>query len=601
LKDGLTKPVACVLHLAGVLADGMIPTMTRESFDRSYGPKVLGLYNLVSMLDKRKDNKASYLLFSSTSALFGSPGQANYSASNSVMDSLAPWWVAKGERIASTVQWGPWAEVGMATGSNTLARGKAMGVGALSNALGMTIMGSILGSNDSVVGACHVRWGKYLKAAYPSTPSFLEVLEEEALKDAPVKPQGEGTLANLVGLSVEDRLVAVREAITHFAREVVDNPDLSADAPLLDSGMDSLSGVEFRNRLAVEFEGVKLANSVVFDHPTIEALSYFINGQLGDVMGGDAAPAAGSSAKPAPIQDSGSVDFIEKVNDRKSGTKLFVVPGAGLQAGGFRAMASLMPIEVHSLTWPKGKKPRAAWPATLLELAQLYVTEIQRVQPVGPYYIAGHSFGANVCLEISALLEETGNKVALVALLDPRHLSPVESDVGGKFANMDLADSLALLSQTAADGAIYAKQFEELVKLPVADRDAAARKMLPAAALGMLEHVKETTAWYGNLLGAKEGGTKPGSKKIAGKVVLLRGEESWLSEGKFSKAEEVVRDVQSSTFQKNADVASRAAKWVKKPLDINVLTAPGGHFGMLRDPDVTSLALRLCRMLDESS
>ena len=75
--------------------------------------------------------------------------------------------------------------------------------------------------------------------------------------------------------------------------QVVDSPDLEADNPLMDAGMDSLSGrtailkvaevvmfaklmstcagVEFRNRLQTEFDGVNLPNSMVFDYPTITA------------------------------------------------------------------------------------------------------------------------------------------------------------------------------------------------------------------------------------------------------------------------------------------------------------------------------------------
>ena len=83
-----------LLHLAGVLADGVLPSLNRESLDRSYGPKVgnrnnvrrtkdlkasladdlevHGLFNLCRILDFHR--AAPHLLFSSTSALFGSPG-----------------------------------------------------------------------------------------------------------------------------------------------------------------------------------------------------------------------------------------------------------------------------------------------------------------------------------------------------------------------------------------------------------------------------------------------------------------------------------------------------------------------------------------------
>ena len=70
------------------------------------------------------DSEASVLLFSSTSALFGSPGQGNYAAANAVLDSMAHKLCFEGHR-ARTIQWGPWAEAGMAVETNAVARLKA--------------------------------------------------------------------------------------------------------------------------------------------------------------------------------------------------------------------------------------------------------------------------------------------------------------------------------------------------------------------------------------------------------------------------------------------------------------------------------------------
>ncbi|CAE7780071.1 ppsC, partial [Symbiodinium necroappetens] len=189
LRDALAgSTLGGLLHLAGVLADGVLPSLNRESLDRSYGPKVHGLFNLCRILDFHR--AAPHLLFSSTSALFGSPGQANYSASNSVLDALAPFLSSQDPdggdflwRNARSVQWGPWAEVGMAVQANTLGRAKSMGVGALTNAQGLAIMSSILSSSNLLVGAVPVRWGKYLKSAYPQVPSFLKDFEAEAKKE----------------------------------------------------------------------------------------------------------------------------------------------------------------------------------------------------------------------------------------------------------------------------------------------------------------------------------------------------------------------------------------------------------------------------------
>ena len=52
-------------------------------------------------------------LLSSVAALLGAAAQANYSTANSCLDTLASW--RRAEALASvSVQWGAWADVGMA-------------------------------------------------------------------------------------------------------------------------------------------------------------------------------------------------------------------------------------------------------------------------------------------------------------------------------------------------------------------------------------------------------------------------------------------------------------------------------------------------------
>ncbi len=53
------------------------------------------------------------VLFSSIAALLGAPGQANYSAANAALDSMAAGWQITGTPVKS-MQWGAWASSGMA-------------------------------------------------------------------------------------------------------------------------------------------------------------------------------------------------------------------------------------------------------------------------------------------------------------------------------------------------------------------------------------------------------------------------------------------------------------------------------------------------------
>ncbi|MGE0652769.1 MAG: AMP-binding protein [Alphaproteobacteria bacterium] len=52
------------------------------------------------------------------------------------------------------------------------------------------------------------------------------------------------------------------------------------------------------------------------------------------------------------------------------------------------------------------------------EMAAYYVQEIRKVQPEGPYYIGGYSFGGRVAYVMAQVLRAAGEEVALLALLD---------------------------------------------------------------------------------------------------------------------------------------------------------------------------------------
>jgi non-ribosomal peptide synthetase component F/thioesterase domain-containing protein len=52
------------------------------------------------------------------------------------------------------------------------------------------------------------------------------------------------------------------------------------------------------------------------------------------------------------------------------------------------------------------------------DMAELYVREIRRVQPHGPYFLGGYCMGGTIALEMAQRLTAEGEKVALLALFD---------------------------------------------------------------------------------------------------------------------------------------------------------------------------------------
>jgi aspartate racemase len=58
-------------------------------------------------------------------------------------------------------------------------------------------------------------------------------------------------------------------------------------------------------------------------------------------------------------------------------------------------------------------------PSTSLStMVARYIAEIRQVQPNGPYFIGGYSFGGWAAYEIARKLREAGDEVALLAILD---------------------------------------------------------------------------------------------------------------------------------------------------------------------------------------
>lgn len=64
---------------------------------------------------------------------------------------------------------------------------------------------------------------------------------------------------------------------------------------------------------------------------------------------------------------------------------------------------------------------------TIEDMAALYVTEIQRVQPHGPYFLGGYCLGGTVALEMAQQFRKKGEQVALLALFDTMNWSKIRN------------------------------------------------------------------------------------------------------------------------------------------------------------------------------
>ena len=128
-------PLRGIFHAAGVLDDGLMLNLDEERFQKVLEPKMLGAWNLHALTQTTPLD--FFVLFSSAASLLGSPGQSNYAAANAFLDALAHHRQAL-NLPALSINWGPWAMVGLAaTQANRGDRLAMLGIESLSPAQGI--------------------------------------------------------------------------------------------------------------------------------------------------------------------------------------------------------------------------------------------------------------------------------------------------------------------------------------------------------------------------------------------------------------------------------------------------------------------------------
>ncbi len=86
-KSALRKPLSGLIHASGTLVDALLPSLTLGEMRQAFAPKGDSLARVMNRASLHPC--CAHVLFSSVAALLGSPGQANYAAANSALDTAA--------------------------------------------------------------------------------------------------------------------------------------------------------------------------------------------------------------------------------------------------------------------------------------------------------------------------------------------------------------------------------------------------------------------------------------------------------------------------------------------------------------------------------
>ncbi|MET9498165.1 type I polyketide synthase [Streptomyces sp. NPDC006552] len=297
------RPLTAVFHTAAVLDDGVIGSLTPDRLAEVLRVKVGGALNLdaaTAHLDL-----SAFVLFSSSSGVFGSPGHGNYAPGNAYLDALAEDRRARG-LPATAIAWSGWADGGMAAGT-VGERLQRHGVRLMDPAVACTALQDALEQDDTTLVVTDIDWevfGAELdkgrpRRLYTGLPDLERLRDRRPPAPGGAADDGDDVLAAIAALGEADRRQALLELVRAHIAYVLNHPspdDVEPARAFRELGFDSLTAVELRNTLG-EATGMRLPATLVYDYPTPAALAEHLSERLAPAA--DRAAPGGPTAAPA--------------------------------------------------------------------------------------------------------------------------------------------------------------------------------------------------------------------------------------------------------------------------------------------------------------
>jgi thioesterase domain-containing protein len=204
-------------------------------------------------------------------------------------------------------------------------------------------------------------------------------------------------------------------------------------------------------------------------------------------------------------------------------------------------------------------------PISVIDLAARYLQEIRKQQPVGPYLLAGLSFGGLVAFEIAQQLRRQGEDVALLALFDTYE--------PGEYGELSIRQKLSLHLKS------YRQHGQGYILEKVKRRMYVERKKIS----NLLNHVHPN-------LGHSEDGQSSANLKT---LLFSQASATYQPEAYPGKII-LFHALYDSNFRPSTE-----AGWQQLAMDgLEVHEIPGDHFSILKEPHVGQLAQTLTAAID---
>ncbi|MHA6346813.1 type I polyketide synthase [Roseivivax sp. CAU 1761] len=210
----------------------------------------------------------------------------------------------------------------------------------------------------------------------------------------------------------------IERVLAGFWQELLGVSRVGVEDSFFDLGGHSLIAVRLFAMIKRSFQ-VDFPISVLFEAPTIRACAALIAERTG--ADPEAGPAAPARTRPARTRPESRFTHLVAMYEGEGGTcrPFFLVAGMFGNVLNLRHLAHLLGagrpfygLQARGLFGDE--RPHDSIP----EAARDCIAEMKQVQPEGPYLVGGFSGGGITAYEIVRQLEEMGDRVALLVMLD---------------------------------------------------------------------------------------------------------------------------------------------------------------------------------------
>ena len=369
----------------------------------------------------------------------------------------------------------------------------------------------------------------------------------------------------------------VEKLMTTISEELgIDQSELLEMGNFADMGVDSLMSLTITGRIREEID-LDIPTSFFIDYPSISEAKIAIS-SLVDTSSGDAtphsyseditpdetdtAPSTPNADEESPVSPIVEVEAKEidapthatsillSGNSKTSTKTLFLFPDGSGSATSYAQLPGISSdVSVYGLNCPFMKTP-SKYTNGIDGVSAQYLTEIQRRQPHGPYYLGGWSAGGILAYQVAYQLLQKGEKTERLFLIDspcPINLEPLPSSL------LHFIDSMGLLGTQRSPPAWLIPHFEaSIVNLTA----------FAPCPMDPLEAPKTLIVW------ARDGLLKEPKEQTFAR-----------SPGEAKSVKFLLDD--------RLDLGSKG--WDKVLGEENIITMPvqGNHFTMMREPHVS--------------